>query len=79
MLSSGQTTTTIINYKEGALSTTAHISSLQQKRDSLKHAIHHEMKSPHYNELRVHDLKKHNLRLKDEIATLLRQVRQQVA
>ncbi len=52
------------------MTTITHIETLQRKRDSLKTAIHQEMQSPNFDELKVHSMKKRNLQLKDEIATL---------
>jgi hypothetical protein len=52
----------------------SHIETLQNKRTKLKTAIHEEMKSPHYDEQRVIEMKKANLRMKDEIATLFQKL-----
>lgn len=56
--------------KEGLLNKIAYINRLEEKRQDLKHAIHREMRTPHFDEVKVHNLKKDNLRLKDEISDL---------
>jgi hypothetical protein len=52
------------------VTTSAHIISLQQKYDGLKKAIKETMKSPKFDELKVVDMKKHKLKLKEEIFSL---------
>ncbi|TAE32441.1 MAG: DUF465 domain-containing protein [Alphaproteobacteria bacterium] len=56
------------------MSIDSHIENLQQKRTKLKVAIHEEMKSPHYDEQRVIEMKKANLRMKDEIVSLFQKL-----
>ncbi len=53
------------------MTTSAHIISLQDKYDNLKKEIRETMKSPAFDELKVVDMKKHKLRLKEEILSLL--------
>ena len=55
------------------MNTTAHIETLQRKRSQLKAAIHAKMKSPHYNENEVYQLKKRNLQLKDVLLSLYKE------
>jgi hypothetical protein len=56
------------------VSISSHIETLQRKRNELKTAIHEEMKSPHFDEQRVVEMKKANLRIKDEIVTLFQKL-----
>lgn len=55
------------------MTTSAHIVSLQQKYDGLKKAIKETMKSPAFDEMKVIDMKKHKLKLKEEIYSLQKQ------
>ena len=52
------------------MTTSAHIISLQDKYDNLKKEIRETMKYPSFDELKVVDMKKHKLRLKEEIMAL---------
>jgi hypothetical protein len=49
---------------------TANIERLEAKRQGLKQAIHREMRTPHFDDVELHRMKKDNLRLKDEISQL---------
>jgi hypothetical protein len=55
---------------EATLSTITHIETLQYRRENIKKAIKNEMKSPCCDELKLHALKKYNLRLKDELLAI---------
>jgi hypothetical protein len=55
------------------LTTSSHIISLQDKHDNLKKTIQELTKSPAFDEMRVVDLKKHKLKLKEEILMLQKQ------
>ena len=49
-----------------------HIETLQKRRDALKLQIHSELSHPSADDMRVYQLKRENLELKDEIVRLLR-------
>jgi hypothetical protein len=49
----------------------SHLVELRRKHESLAHMIEEEAKHPGVDQLRISELKKEKLRLKDEIARLL--------
>lgn len=55
------------------MTTSAHILSLQDKYDNLKKEIKNTLKSPSFDDMKVVELKKHKLRLKEELAALRQQ------
>lgn len=52
------------------MSIDARLSSLGQRHQSLKNLIEEEMRRPSYDELRLNELKRKKLAIKDEILTL---------
>ena len=47
---------------------TTHVLALQEKHSGLERRIHQELKSPHPDMAMVATLKRHKLRIRDEIA-----------
>ncbi|PTQ73454.1 YdcH family protein [Celeribacter persicus] len=52
------------------MSLTSHIQELKKKHQSLSEAVEHAQRSPGTDGLRIADLKKQKLRIKEEIARL---------
>lgn len=52
------------------MSLSSHLVELRKKHANLAHKIEQEMRSPSSDDLRIAELKKEKLRLKDEIARL---------
>ncbi|NIY80910.1 MAG: DUF465 domain-containing protein [Rhodobacteraceae bacterium] len=52
------------------MSLTSHIEELKKKHQSLSEAVEHAQRSPGSDGLRIADLKKQKLRIKEEIARL---------
>jgi hypothetical protein len=48
----------------------AHLQSLNQRHQELDHLLSNEMKHPHPDETRLHELKRLKLKLKDQIERL---------
>lgn len=47
-----------------------HVEALRAKHATLKHAVEEENQRPHPDDLRIAELKREKLRIKDEIARL---------
>lgn len=47
-----------------------HVDALRAKHNDLKHAVEEENQRPHPDDLRIAELKREKLRIKDEIARL---------
>lgn len=52
------------------MTTTSHLNALERRHASLDEQIHQEMQRPALNELRIGELKRKKLELKDEMSKL---------
>lgn len=55
------------------MSVTEHVESLRAKHAELEHQLEEEEHRPHPDDMIVADLKRQKLRIKDQIAALIRQ------
>jgi hypothetical protein len=60
----------VINHRRNTMSITSHLQELRRKHENLSHMVESEQRSPGSDALKIAELKKQKMKLKEEITRL---------